>query len=114
MSITSNKFEEKINNNQQIEIIKDPKKSETAWFNIQTIIFLWKKFLHIRRYVDAILVRLIFMAIPSYYIYILYCIYNSPLYFMMFSYYIVIILDGAYVLWKRAGRDYYWYWIYLY
>lgn len=105
-----NTLSKSINNQLHLEDKKEAKPVEKPMPKLdkQKLKLFIIKWLHYRRYFDAILVRLIFLAIPSYHIYLLYCLYNAPLYFLLYSYYIIIILDGTYVVWKRGGRDYYW------
>ena len=68
-----------------------------------------RKFMIIRRYFYSIFVRLIFMALPSFHIYYLGCIYETTLIWALYASYALIILDGIWVVWKRGGRDYYWF-----
>ena len=68
----------------------------------------FSKFKNIKRYLNSILVRLIFMAIPCFHIYLVSCIYSNSLFFILYAYIIVILADGVYVLVKRHGHDHYW------
>ena len=69
-----------------------------------------KKYKHIKRYWSSIFVRLMFMALPSFHIYLLSCIYSNQFFFFCIfnSYIIVILIDGIYVLIKKDGHDHYW------
>lgn len=63
---------------------------------------------NIKRYLNSILVRLIFMAIPCFHIYLVSCLYSNPVFYILFAGTLVIFLDGIYVLVKRHGHDHYW------
>lgn len=69
----------------------------------------FRKFFKIRRYTDSIIVRAIFLILSSYQIYFLSCIYKDQFYYLLYSYYFIIVIDGLWVIWKRGGRDYFWY-----
>lgn len=68
----------------------------------------FKKFLNIRRRVKSFFLRLFFMAIPSFNIYFVACIFNQPLFYLLFGFYIITLADAFYVTFKRAGYDHYW------
>lgn len=68
-----------------------------------------KKVFKVRRYLDSVFIRLMFLALPSYQIFFISCIYNQPFYYFLYASYIIIILDGVWVFWRRQGRDYYWF-----
>lgn len=63
----------------------------------------------VRRYIDSVVVRLMFIGLPAYQIFFVSCIYNQPFFYFLYASYIIIILDGAWVFWRRQGRDYYWF-----
>lgn len=69
----------------------------------------FRRFFKIRRYIDSIIVRAIFLILSSYQIYFLSCIYKDQFYYLLYSYYFIIVIDGLWVIWKRGGRDYFWY-----
>jgi hypothetical protein len=66
------------------------------------------RYKNIKRYWNSILVRLIFMGIPCFHIYLVSCIYSNPVFYILYAGTIVIFLDGIYVLVKRHGHDHYW------
>lgn len=68
-----------------------------------------RKVFKVRRYIDSVFVRLLFIGLPAYQIFFISCIYNQPFYYFLYASYIIIILDGVWVFWKRQGRDYYWF-----
>jgi hypothetical protein len=69
---------------------------------------VFKKILILRRYVNAISVRLAFMIEPWFSIYFTSCAYQNNGYLAMFIGCAVIFIDGLYVIFKRKGHDYYW------
>lgn len=67
-----------------------------------------RKFLTIRIYFHSIFVRILFMTIPSFDIYFLSCVYESKAILTLYGSFLIIAIDGLYVIIKRKGRDYYW------
>jgi hypothetical protein len=61
-----------------------------------------------RNYQRCISVRVIFMAAIFCHSYHMYCIHDNRLFFLLCCSFLVIIIDGAYVFYKRKGRDHYW------
>ena len=68
----------------------------------------FKKFLNIRRRFKSFFLRIFFMLIPGFHIYFVSCIFNQPLFYLLFGFYIITMADGFYVTFKRAGYDHYW------
>lgn len=102
---TNDQIEENIESTKKI---KKPKSFKCLKLDLKKLSSFRKNFFQIRRYLNAIFVRLAFVMISSYQIYLLSCLYKSKIIFLYFFFCIVIILDGIYIIWKRAGRDYYW------
>ena len=63
---------------------------------------------NIKRYLNSIFIRLMFLALPCFHIYLVSCIYSNSLFYILFVYIIVILLDGIYVVVKRHGNEHHW------
>ena len=63
---------------------------------------------NIKRYLNSLIVRFMFLGIPCFHIYFVSCIYSNSLFFFLFAYIIVILADGVYVLMKRHGHEHHW------
>lgn len=92
----------------QQESTRDDEKKLATNSKIKTKLPIRKKILSVKKRFNALLVRLLFMIIPSYHIYLLACIYKEPLYYLLFLIYGILIVDGCWVAFKRGGHDYYW------
>lgn len=68
----------------------------------------FSNFKNIKRYWSSIIVRLMFLGIPCFHIYLVSCIYSNSFFFFLFAYIIVILADGVYVLVKRHGNEHHW------
>ena len=68
----------------------------------------FSKYKNIKRYVNSIFIRLMFLSIPCFHIYLVSCIYSNSLFYILFVYIIVILLDGIYVVVKRHGNEHHW------
>lgn len=121
MNVRVEEINEKLFADQQIaeSVIQDtiPKQQEstrgdetklTTNSKIKTKSPIRKTILNIKKRLNAIFLRLLFMSIPSYHIYLLSCIYDEPLYYLLFLIYGILIFDGLWVAFKRGGHDYYW------
>lgn len=60
-----------------------------------------KRFIRVHNYTDAIFVRLMFIALPSYHIYILSCLLDEKFLLLLYLSFLVIAVDGVYVIWKQ-------------
>lgn len=67
------------------------------------------KIQNVRKYCDCIFVRLFYIMVPAFRIYISSCIYDESLFIIVYTCSAVIVLDLVYALWKRDALDYYWY-----
>lgn len=66
------------------------------------------KILNIRRCAKAIEIRVLFMMLAGFHIYFVACIYSQKFYYLLFAFYSILILDAAWVVFKRDGYDFYW------
>ena len=99
---------EKDANIAELGMMDKKEKTEVQTNKNKRLCLCFSKFKNIKRYCNSILVRLIFMAIPCFHIYLISCIYSNSLFFILYAYIIVILADGVYVLVKRHGHDHYW------
>jgi hypothetical protein len=68
----------------------------------------FRAYKNIKRYLNSIFIRLMFLALPCFHIYLVSCLYSNSLFYILFVYIIVILLDGIYVLVKRQGNEHHW------
>jgi hypothetical protein len=68
----------------------------------------FRNYKYIKRYLNSIFIRLMFLAIPCFHINLVSCLYSNSLFYILFVYIIVILLDGIYVLVKRHGNEHHW------
>ena len=81
---------------------KDDNTNDTRFNRYKNLYFKYRK------YIDTILMRLLFITIFSLHIYYLACIYDNRAFYILYLSSPIIILDGLYILFKRHGHDYYW------
>lgn len=69
---------------------------------------LFRKILRLRVYIDSVFIRFLLMSVSGFSVYYLACIFQSNAFLSLYCVYLVILIDGVYVVIKRNGHDYYW------